>query len=84
VCVARAGTDIHNILSEPNSVLARHKEHVLLVEEPVQNVISSSMVRWLLGQGKPVRYLVPDSVLAYIRRHGLYSTYAEGEEVMHV
>jgi len=35
--------------------------------------VSSSEVRRRLGGGLPVRYLVPDRVLAYIRRHRLYA-----------
>ena len=35
--------------------------------------VSSSDVRRRLAGGLPVRYLVPDRVLAYIRRHRLYA-----------
>ncbi len=34
--------------------------------------ISSTLIRKLLGSGKSIRYLVPDSVYRYIRREGLY------------
>jgi nicotinate-nucleotide adenylyltransferase len=34
--------------------------------------IASSQVRALIGEGRSARYLVPDSVLAYIQEHGLY------------
>lgn len=34
--------------------------------------ISSTMIRRRVGQGQPIRYLVPDQVLAYIEHHGLY------------
>jgi len=36
--------------------------------------ISSSTIRSLLGQGKSIRYQVPDTVLAYIIGHRLYGT----------
>ena len=35
--------------------------------------ISSSLIRERLRQGLSVRFLVPDEVEAYIKRHGLYS-----------
>ena len=34
--------------------------------------ISATDVRQRLAEGRPVRYLVPDPVIDYIRRHGLY------------
>jgi nicotinate-nucleotide adenylyltransferase len=34
--------------------------------------ISSTMVRHRVGAGLPIRYFVPDQVLAYIQREGLY------------
>ncbi|WP_437882716.1 nicotinate-nucleotide adenylyltransferase [Pseudomonas sp. LRF_L74] len=34
--------------------------------------VSATQVRQLLGEGRSVRYLVPDAVLTYIQTHGLY------------
>ncbi len=34
--------------------------------------ISSTMVRRRVSAGDPIRYIVPDQVLEYIERHGLY------------
>jgi len=34
--------------------------------------ISATQIRQLLGEGRSVRFLVPDAVLAYIHAHGLY------------
>lgn len=34
--------------------------------------VSASQIRALLANGKSVRFLVPDAVLAYIHAHGLY------------
>ncbi len=34
--------------------------------------VSATQIRQLLANGKSVRYLVPDAVLAYIEAHGLY------------
>ena len=38
--------------------------------------ISSSLIRARVGAGRPVRYLVPDGVRAYIEREGLYAAVA--------
>jgi nicotinate-nucleotide adenylyltransferase len=34
--------------------------------------VSSTMVRDRVGQGQPIKYLVPDGVAAYVDAHGLY------------
>jgi nicotinate-nucleotide adenylyltransferase len=35
--------------------------------------VSSTLVRHRVAEGKPIRYLVPDKVAAYIEEHGLYT-----------
>lgn len=42
--------------------------------DPPRIGISSSEIRRRLRAGRSVRYWVPDPVLAYIRRHGLYGS----------
>jgi nicotinate-nucleotide adenylyltransferase len=34
--------------------------------------VSSSLVRHRVREGKPIKHLVPDKVIAYIEQHGLY------------
>ncbi len=34
--------------------------------------VSSSLLRRRAGDGAPLRYLMPDAVVAYIEREGLY------------
>ena len=34
--------------------------------------VSATQIRSLLANGRSVRFLVPDAVLAYINAHGLY------------
>ena len=47
------------------------KDRVTLVEAPIIE-LSSTEVRERLAKGQSVRYYVPDEVLGYIERHGLY------------
>jgi nicotinate-nucleotide adenylyltransferase len=42
--------------------------------KPPRIEIASSEIRRRLGRGRSVRYWLPEPVLAYIRRHGLYAS----------
>lgn len=46
-------------------------DHAHLLEIPGMD-ISSTDIRCRIATGRPVRYLVPEPVEAYIRQHGLY------------
>ncbi|KAJ8790696.1 hypothetical protein J1605_021124, partial [Eschrichtius robustus] len=77
VCVDRAGHDPKGyILGSP--ILQRYQDNIHLAREPVQNEISATYIRWALGQGQSVKYLLPDAVIAYIKEHDLYAS--PGEE----
>jgi len=58
-------------------------EHVSLLEVPALS-ISSTDCRSRVARGYPVWYLVPDGVVQYIAKHGLYAgeheLYADGRE----
>jgi len=58
---------------EPSMLMALPgmRSRVRVFESPLIE-ISSSAIRERVHQGKSARYLVPDSVEAYIRNHGLY------------
>lgn len=72
VCVSRAGHDPKRyILDSP--ILREFQHNIHLAREPVQNEISSTYIRGALGQGRSVKYLLPDAVMAYIQDHGLYT-----------
>ena len=50
---------------------AELQDRVQLVDAPIIE-LSSTMVRERLAHGQSVRYYIPDEVLKYIERHGLY------------
>jgi nicotinate-nucleotide adenylyltransferase len=50
---------------------AADREGVSVMNVPAL-AISSSDIRRRLAEGRPIRYLVPDDVIAYIEREGLY------------
>ena len=57
---------------ESSASLAQQDAGGVLVEELRPLSISSTEIRELLGKGKSVRYLMPQTVLEYIQAHGLY------------
>ncbi len=65
----RPGTDAHPAMHDP--ILPGLAERVVMVNAPMLQIASSSIVP-RLQQGRSVRYLVPDGVLAYIHEQGLY------------
>lgn len=64
----RMGTDLGQTISQ----LEHFKGTVHVIQQLVQNDVSSTKVRLLCRQGMSIRYLVPDPVVSYIEEHGLY------------
>jgi nicotinate-nucleotide adenylyltransferase len=68
VAVTRPGFDEAALEA---SLPAPLRERVELVQSPGFD-LSSTEVRERVRRGEPIRYLVPDPVETYIRKHGLY------------
>jgi nicotinate-nucleotide adenylyltransferase len=47
------------------------EEHAMMLSSPLVEFSSTDIVE-RLSNGRSVRYMVPDSVLAYVQEHGLY------------
>jgi nicotinate-nucleotide adenylyltransferase len=67
----RPGDDFHAGMH--HDVLPGLEQQVVLMDTPVLEISSTEIVR-RLREGKSVRYLVPDLVIAYIAEHGVYNT----------
>lgn len=65
----RPGEDIDPHMHD--AVLPGLAPRVVMLRTPVLEISSTEIIN-RLREGRSVRYLVPDSVLAYIARHGLY------------
>ncbi|MGH0174991.1 UNVERIFIED_CONTAM: hypothetical protein FKN15_069757 [Acipenser sinensis] len=76
VCVSRGLTDTHRFIHESDT-LTRHRHNIHLVREWIQNEISATEIRRALRRGQSVRYLLPDSVIEYIKQHDLYTAESE-------
>ncbi|KAI7286024.1 Nucleotidylyl transferase [Hortaea werneckii] len=64
----RTGTDIDEALS----ALQSWKDNIWVIQQLVQNDISSTKVRLFLRRDMSIRYLVPEPVVQYIEENGLF------------
>jgi nicotinate-nucleotide adenylyltransferase len=58
-------------LTQLNSVIPNARERIISLEVPELNLASSD-IRRRVAEGRPIRYLVPESVRRYIKESGLY------------
>ncbi|CAE1265104.1 NMNAT [Acanthosepion pharaonis] len=65
------GADMLESFAVPNLWLPEHIEEIV---EWIQNDISSTKIRRALSRGESVKYLLPDTVIDYIKANGLYGT----------
>jgi nicotinate-nucleotide adenylyltransferase len=67
--MGRLGADARPEMHE--HILPGLAERVVMIESPLIEISSTEIVQ-RLNAGRSVRYLLPDSVLAYIQQHNLY------------
>ena len=68
VILQRSGTDIDEALS----ALQPWKDNIWVIQQLVQNDISSTKIRLFRRRDMSIRYLVPEPVVQYIEENGLY------------
>ncbi|KAK0345222.1 Nicotinamide/nicotinic acid mononucleotide adenylyltransferase 1 [Friedmanniomyces endolithicus] len=66
--VERTGTDIDEALS----TLQPYTPNIFVIQQLVQNDISSTKIRLFRRRDMSIRYLVPEPVVNYIEEHSLY------------
>ncbi|KAI4107362.1 MAG: hypothetical protein L6R37_001723 [Teloschistes peruensis] len=66
--VERTGTDIDDALA----ALTNWRQNIWVIQQLIQNDVSSTKVRLFLKREMSVRYLIPAPVIKYIEEHGLY------------
>jgi nicotinamide mononucleotide adenylyltransferase len=66
--IERTGTDLDGALSN----LQKWKDNIYVVQQLVQNDVSSTKIGLFLRREMSVRYLIPAPVIEYIGQHGLY------------
>lgn len=71
VCVQRNQTDAEKLVAS-NVLMNRHTKSIRLVNQWMNDITSSTILRSALSKGSSIRYLTPDSVINYIYKNGLY------------
>jgi len=77
VAVAQRGDAGRSVVTEALSGLSGAAQRVRFFDTPRLDV-SSTDVRRRAAEGRPIRWLVPDSVLRYITDYGLYAAETAG------
>jgi len=73
VVVERSGTDLNEVVNN-DKILSQFKDKIVVVKQTIPNDVSSTRVRNCIKNGLSIRYIVPDSVIAYIKENNLYQS----------
>eukprot|EP00112_Aurelia_sp_Birch-Aquarium-sp1_P015823 Seg3531.1 transcript_id=Seg3531.1/GoldUCD/mRNA.D3Y31 product="Nicotinamide/nicotinic acid mononucleotide adenylyltransferase 1" protein_id=Seg3531.1/GoldUCD/D3Y31 len=73
VVISRAGSNPERFVSE-SDILSQRKNSIHIVTEWIYNEISATKIRQAIQRGDSVKYLIPDSVVGYIKEHNLYKS----------
>ena len=57
---------------ENNELLKKHRQAFIKAKDTIKSNLSSTFVREKIKEGKSIRYLTPDEVITYIKKHQLY------------
>ncbi|HOM44109.1 MAG TPA: nicotinate-nucleotide adenylyltransferase [Bacillota bacterium] len=71
IAVTRPGFDICKLEQKIAEITSKYDGEIICLEVPLLE-ISSTDIRERIRNGKPVKYLLPEEVEAYIHRNGLY------------
>lgn len=66
--IERSGTDIDEALAS----LGNYRENIHVIQQLIQNDVSSTKIRLFLRRGMSVQYLIPAPVVEYIEQNHLY------------
>lgn len=67
--VERSGTDMEDALAN----LKSWEENIYVIQQMIQNDVSSTKIRLLLKRDLSIAYLIPSPVIEYITEHRLYT-----------
>lgn len=71
VVISRHGSNPEKFIFE-SDLLTKYKKNITIVTNWVANEVSSTLVRRFISRNLSVKYLLDDSVIAYINQNSLY------------
>ncbi|XP_012146971.2 uncharacterized protein LOC100881101 isoform X2 [Megachile rotundata] len=71
VVITREGSNPNKFIYD-SDILSKHMHNIYIVTEWIPNEVSSTRIRRALKRGESVRYLLQDSVIDYVYKHGIY------------
>jgi len=71
VVISRVGSNPESFIYE-SDVLTKYKNNIHIVTEWISNDVSATKIRRALRRDESVKYLIPDSVIEYIKANNLY------------
>ena len=66
--IERSGTDIDEALAS----LTQYRDNIHVIQQLIQNDVSSTKIRLFLKRGMSVQYLIPAPVVEYIEQNRLF------------
>ena len=75
--VERQGTDIDEALASLNN----YRDNIYVIQQLIQNDVSSTKIRLFLKRGMSVQYLIPAPVVEYIEQNKLFLEDKRGSNV---
>ena len=72
--VERSGTDIDEALAS----LSAYRDNIYIIQQLIQNDVSSTKIRLFLRRGMSVQYLIPAPVVEYIEQNHLFEDDGRG------
>ncbi|GFG34513.1 hypothetical protein Cfor_06441 [Coptotermes formosanus] len=73
VVITREGNNPNKFIYE-SDLLTKYQSKINIVTEWITNEVSSTKIRRALRRSESVKYLLQESVIDYIHKHGLYGT----------
>lgn len=71
IAASRPGFSLGKLESALGELYAKHSSRIHLLQVPAM-AISSTDIRARVGEDRPIRYLVPETVMHYVYKQGLY------------
>lgn len=76
VCMVRDGFNSKHVIEE-HKILSNNSSSITIIDEQINNDVSSTVMRKLLRESGTIKYLTPDSVVNYLTENLIYNDHSE-------